>query len=478
MINISNTEHWLKEISSKCHNKIAFITNNHTFTFEQFAVNAVSAADFLKTNGVSEGENVCLLGKHDYKFWILVNALWFIGAVPVPLNSRHTEKEIEWQMQKVNSKFLINTADNKSYSSTFNIFYGDFGNTNPIRNLNTFHSVMFNESRSALILFTSGTTGKPKAVVHTFRNMLESVKAVDNCFHLNKQDIWLASLPLYHIGGFMILVRSLVSESRLAFPISLKYESLVEGLEYFNPTHISLVTTILNQLLENGIKPNKNLKYLFLGGGPLSKSTCSQAMHAGFPIVKVYGTSETCSMVCALKPEEFFIKPDSAGRPLADSIVISKAKKEIIISSPTLFKEYFDDNDKSKQRKVNDIYNTGDLGWLDDDGYLYIESRREDIVITGGENVSIKEVEEAIYSLHKVDDCFVFGIADKKWGQLLCAAITAKNIKEEQLRTELKTILASYKIPKMFFFVNEIPRNEMGKVKKNDLLNLLKIDEV
>lgn len=478
MINLINSEHWLIEKASQTPKQIAICSDTKEITFEQLANASISAAKCLSEQDIKPGENVGILADHDYRFWILVNAIWLIGAVPVPLNSRSTTEEIKWQLQKVEANTLIDVTDGKTnyalvHSITFNDF--DFTNTEPIQ-IDFQHST-FSVQHSSLILFTSGSTGKSKAVLHTFKSLSESVKATDASFDLSNEDVWLASLPLYHIGGFMILVRSLITGSCVFFPKSLKHDDVIYSSYNHNPTHISFVSTTLKRILENGQEPNKNLKYVFLGGGPLSKEICDEALRAGFPIVKVYGSTETCSMVCALKPEEFADKSESVGKVLTEQIKIIESNGEILVSSPTLFKEYYKDEETTKQKIYNGFFHTGDFGKLDSESYLHIDSRREDIIITGGENVSAKEIETELNSLPNVTDSFVFGLKDEMWGQIVCAAVVPQNFSEDEIKSSLRNKLASYKIPKKFFFIGEIPRNEMGKVKRERLIQLLKLGE-
>ena len=490
MIALTNTEHWLVEQARLSPNRTAIYTSDEKINYSNLLEQSFAAAGYLSSVGIKDGDNVCILSDHRYQFWILVNALWFLGAVPVPLNSRNTKEEIDWQIKHVEAKHLIILSTPLEVKNVNRIMLENFDfQTNSITEANILHS-SFYTPHSSLILFTSGSTGKPKAVVHTFKSLYESVKAMDSSFSLSSNNLWLASLPLYHIGGFMILVRSLLAGCGVAFPDNLKHESIIEVSNYFNPTHVSFVSTTIKKFIEDDTEPNTNLKHVFLGGGPLSPEICSQAVDAGFPIVKVYGSTETCSMVAALKSTDIYIRPNSVGFALSREIKIiikdeveSKGQSRyssggnLLISSPTLFKKYYNDESSTNSKIVDGFYHTGDYGWLDKEGYLYIESRREDIIITGGENVSAKDVEEALLSLHEVEDNFVFGIKDEKWGQIVCVAIVCEKLSQNEIKSRLKEKLAGFKIPKKIFFVENIPRNEMGKVKRAELLQLLNLDE-
>ncbi len=479
MITIPNTNHWLIEQGRYSQDRIAVSTYTTTLSYQQLLNQAITTAVFLHSKGISEGDNVCILSSHCYKFWVIVNALWLLGAVPVPLSTRNTNEEICWQINHAEAKHLISFHAMGNVKSVNQIVLGDFDfQTNSITESNILHS-SFYTLHSSLILFTSGSTGKPKAVVHTFNSLYESVRAMDSMFDLNSKDKWLASLPLYHIGGFMILVRAILTGSDVVFPASLKQTDIVSEVKNSNPSHLSLVSTTLQRILDGKFKPNTNLKYAFLGGGPLSQPACEEAIEAGYPIVKVYGSTETCSMVAALKPVKFGLKPDSVGKTLSEEIKVKveNENREILISSPSLFKEYYNDEQATKTKIVDGFYHTGDFGRIDEDEFLYIDSRREDIIISGGENISAKEVESALLSINTIKDAVVFGMPDTTWGQKVCAAIVSSQYDESILIQSLKEKLAGYKIPKQFFNLGEIPREEMGKVKHNVLMKLLNLDE-
>lgn len=479
MITLTNSQHWLIDRAKQTPNIISISSYSEDFTFEQFLDLSFITAQYLVEHKIKKGENVCILSEHSYRFWIVVNALWLIGAVPVLLNSRNKPEETKWQLNKVDSNKLINLSNQIfEYDEINNITLDDcdFKIKNQLNK--KLHYTKFLLHNSAIILFTSGSTGKPKAVVHTFNSLFESVRAADQSFNLSGKDNWLASLPLYHIGGFMILVRSLLTGGKLTFPKSVKHNDTIEAIYRFNPTHFSCVITTLKRILDDKVKPNHNLQLVLLGGGPISNDIYEQALQNGFPIVKVYGSSETCSMICALKPEVAKTKLGSSGKVLSDQIKLVEFNGEILVSSPTLFTEYYNDDEITKSKIRDNFYRTGDFGSIDNEGFLFIDSRREDIIISGGENISSNEIETALKQIGNIHDCFVFSLNDVVWGQIVCAAVVSTNFSEEELKSVLTRNLASYKIPKKFFFVKGIPRNEMGKVKRQELIESLNLDAV
>ena len=485
MITISNTEHWLFEQAFKHPNNTAIQTEKGFVTYQKFLEDSNLTANYLLSHNIMENNHVGILFSHTYDFFVLINALWFIGAIPVPLNTRKTANEIENEIQIADIKFLIVDDLIKTLFSTLN--FQNVLNINIIMKHETRnHNLVIHNSRfiihnSALIMFTSGSTGIPKAVVHTFQSLYESVFALDSFAELSPHDIWLASLPLYHIGGFMILIRSLLATSSVLFPDLLKLENINQAIIQSNPTHISLVPTTLRNLVDQKVKPNKNLKFVFLGGGPSPTELITEAVNKSWPVVKVYGSTETCSMITALRPNEIKSKPDSAGKLLGGNKIkiTSMGKKEtgeIVVSSKSLFKEYYNDRPTTNDKLQNGWYRTGDYGWIDDEGYLYIESRKDDLIISGGENIVPFEIEAVIKKHPMVKDVFVFTLQDKIWEQIVCAAVVSENISDNTIKDFLKEKIASYKIPKRIFAIDEIPRNEMGKVNRAELLKQLKLN--
>ena len=493
MITVTNKTDWLREQAELRPNETGYILSGRNISYHQFFLECKSASEYFLSLGIKKKDHVGILSEHKYEFFLAVNALWFIGAVPVPLNIRYTPDELQYQINKADIKFLLfdkvydkltsvinNTTNIPFFRCADNKYISPSG-------ISSFQSESkFNIDNPALILFTSGSSGKPKAVLHTFNSLFKSVIATDSFSELAPSDIWLASLPFYHIGGFMILVRSLLIGSKVAFPDSLKYEEIKTSIEQFNPTHISFVPIILNRLLAGNIPPNKNLKLVYLGGGPSESKLCIEAFDKGWNIVKVFGSTETCSMITALHPNELKNKAESAGRPIGSNqikIVDESGKQlegkqigEIAVFSRALFKEYYKEPDLTNNKIKEDWYYTGDFGWIDEQSFLYPESRREDLIVTGGENVSSAEIEAAIKSNPFIEDVFVFGIENSHWGQTVAAVIKTQlncSISKDELNSYLKEKIAGYKIPKEFYFVDTIPKNEMGKVIRNEIMILI-----
>jgi o-succinylbenzoate---CoA ligase len=482
---ISNEEHWLKQQALLIPRRTALIYQGRKLTYKNLYNECLQYSGYFLRLGIKRKEHVGILYSHDATFFKVVNALWFIGAVPVLLNIRETTAEINLKLKQADIKFLLVDKSLKQFDSAQFRTKTILGGKNipaPVINKNITKPFAFKADNPALILFTSGSSGKPKAVVHTFNSIFHSVKTTALFTGVNSKDLWLVSLPLYHIGGFMILCRALITGCAAAFPRSLSYEYFTEALTKYKPSFISIVPTTLFKLLNGNIKPNKNLKYTFLGGGPSEAQLSVEAQKRGWQIVKVYGSSETCSMVTALHPGYLPAKAESSGKPLnRNKIKIrytgsKNSTGEILVRIDSLFKYYYTPGKKTVKNKKGGWFCTGDYGSLDRQGFLFVDTRKEEMIISGGENISTKEIESALKSINNIKDVYVFPLKDKKWGQIVCAAVTGKKISEDEIKDYLIEKISGYKIPKRIYFLNAIPRNEMGKVVREKLFKKISLD--
>ncbi|MFA3783775.1 o-succinylbenzoate--CoA ligase [Melioribacteraceae bacterium 4301-Me] len=487
MINITNNKFWLEEQAKLAANNIAVATNSKNLTYKELLAKVNKVCTFLREIKISHNDKVALLYENNLDFILITLALWKINAVPVPMNIRLTINELKTQLDFLGPKYvLIQPKLFASFEKFPNSIEFKADENSPLRGLyNRLNEkkspLVFNKTNTALIMFTSGSSGRPKAVVHTFESLYNSAKASDSIINLQPDDKFLASLPFYHIGGFMIFVRTLLAGSTVVLPKSFSSNVLLRYINKFGVNYLSIVGKTLKEFVERKVSLPKSLKYLFVGGGPVDENLCLDAVKKGWPVIKVYGSTETCSMCTAILPNDILLKPSSSGKPLLKNRIVikkynpSEAYGEIVVKSNSLFKEYYKNKKLTQIKLQNKFYFTGDYGYVDEDGYVYIKFKREDLIVTGGENVDPNEVKTAIEKINCVKETYVFGIDDKKWGQKICAAVVLKRnstITQEELKTLLRKKLAGYKIPKEIFFLKKLPKTELGKVIKTELLNL------
>ncbi len=336
-----------------------------------------------------------------------------------------------------------------------------------------------------LLLFTSGSTTSPKGVIISLNSIINSATKFNNYFNVSSDDTFLASLPFNHIGGLMIMFRSILAGAKIIIPDSNNYKDIKKSIQDHNIDYISLVPKQLQDLLNDNVDLSK-CKAVILGGAKSDERLVRQALHNGIKLYKVYGSTETCSMVTIASPKDLEIDPNTSGRPFHNvelyintNNVLSNTpniKGEIIIKTDTLYSSYINtDLNDYPETKNNNFHYSKDYGYLDENGYLIVERRIDDIIISGGENISPDEIREKILELDEINDAIVFGIEDDIWGQIPVVFILSKNqIDIPSVDKYLREKLENFKIPKKYFIIKEIPYNNNGKIDYKKLKTLIK----
>jgi O-succinylbenzoic acid--CoA ligase len=384
-------------------------------------------------------------------FVLAVHALARLGAVLVPINTRLTQTEIDWQIQNVGAEHVL---DDESTLEN--------GEPMPPR------EVDLEEPHS--IIYTSGTTGRPKGAIVTFGNYWWS--AVGSALNLGllPEDRWLACLPLFHVGGLSILLRSVIYGMTAVVHERFDPRLVNRAIDAQGVTIVSVVSTMLDRMLaERGGRPYPpSLRCLLLGGGPAPRPLLEAAARLGAPVVQTYGLTEAASQVATLSPEDALRKLGSAGKPLFPT-QLRIQDGEILVRGPTVSPGYLG----SPARSSDDWLGTGDLGYLDDEGFLYVLDRRDDLVVSGGENVYPAEVEAALLAHPAVLEAGVYGVPDPEWGQVVVAVVRLQDhasLAPMDLAAFCRERLAGYKVPRHIRLAAEpLPRTAAGKLVRRAL---------
>ena len=465
--------------------KIVIHSQDESISYQSLNFKVNLAAKHLRKSGIAPGDLVAILSDNSPDFVVSILALWMIEAIPVPINIKLSASEIEEQLKILECKFVLAEYSLKEKIS--------FAGINKI-NINLLYltsdsfdvDFRYNETRTAIIMFTSGSSGKPKAVELSFSNLISSASIGNEYLEQTSEDRWLPSLPFYHIGGFSIIFRALMFGTEIILPNNLKLQSIIQTINQLKPTLISFVSSQMSELLKNNIHPNDELRHALLGGGFIDSNLMREALHKGWNVSKVYGSTETSSFVTVLSPDEFKVKPESVGKPIPPNEIIiydenrnelpNNIEGEIAIKSSTVMKRYFNSEAETKNKLVNGVYFTGDIGYKDSEGYIHVVNRRSNLIVTGGENVNPTEVEEMIMNFSKVKEVCVFGTDDIYWGQKVVVAIVSTSSQKfslNDLRDFLKDKIASFKIPKEIYFVDELSKTELGKVRREAVKKML-----
>jgi o-succinylbenzoate---CoA ligase len=301
------------------------------------------------------------------------------------------------------------------------------------------------------VIATSGTTGEPKLVELTYRNHAASAAAAADALGTEPGDRWLCPLPLHHVGGLNILIRSAIHGTTAVLHQGFDAERVRAVLETGEVTLASLVPTMLARLRDAGLRWTPGLRAIALGGGPVPAGLLHWAAGEGIPVTPVYGMTETCSQVVAGIP----------GRALRGAELRISEEGEVLIRGNMV---------ASATRRADGWLHTGDRGRLDADGLLHVEGRIKELIVTGGENVAPLEVEQALLTHPAVADAGVAGVPDPLWGEAITAyVVLSKPVDEGELDAWARARLEPYKVPKAIHTLSELPRNAAGKLLRDRL---------
>ncbi|HET7187440.1 MAG TPA: o-succinylbenzoate--CoA ligase, partial [Gemmatimonadaceae bacterium] len=339
------------------------------------------------------------------------------------------------------------------------------------------------------VIYTSGTTGRPKGAMLTVGNFWWS--AVGSALNLgtHADDRWLACLPLFHVGGLSIILRSAIYGITAVVHDEFDAERVNAAIDDDAVTIVSVVAVMLQRMLDaRGNRPYPpSLRCVLLGGGPAPRSLLDRCAALDVPVVQTYGLTETCSQLATLAPEDALLRPGSAGKALyPNELRIASAADdgagEILARGPVVMAGYVNQPDATRAVIVDGWLHTGDVGRIDADGYLYVLDRRDDLIVTGGENVYPAEVEAALLSHHSIVEACVIGIADETWGQRVVAVVRvadpAAGIDVAELTSYCRERIAGYKVPREIRVVLEpLPRTASGKLRRSALRELITTPE-
>ena len=327
----------------------------------------------------------------------------------------------------------------------------------------------FEDRDIAAIMNTSATTGQFKSVPLQWGQIRAHVQVSKEVLGKTEQDNWLMVLPLFHVSGLSILLRSLYNGT--AVTILPKYDEaqVLKLIESENINMMSLVPTILTQF-EPSITHHK-LRVILLGGEFIPMALIDACEKKSLPIYKTYGMTETFSQSVTFSVLDYPHKRDSVGKPLPGMQVrIDKPDAdgvgEIHLTGPMVMTGYID------KEPIDSDLNTDDIGYVDEDGFVYILNRRKDLIISGGENIYPKELEDLVYTLPSVKECAVVPVPDPKWGQvpaLFVAFHDGESMTADAILSFMTKSLAKYKVPKYVKILPALPRNGTGKIVRNEL---------
>ena len=418
--------HWLSGAAGRRADRVAVEADGESVAYRELLLRAVRAAGALHSRGIRHGQRVGIALEPGLPFVEALHGCLLLGAPAVPVDPRLVEREREAVLRDVED---VVTRPLRGESGVFQL-------PDPPE-----------REAVALVVHTSGTTGRPQPVDITFGNIRANARGLQQAMELGDDERWLCPLPLVHVGGLMVVLRSaLMATTAVLGPAERVAEPGI--------TTASLVPTQLARVLDAGLAPGPDLRRILLGGGPMPRALLARARDAGFAVCPSYGLTQACSTVTVGAPGDV----ETAGRALPGVGVAVAADGEILVSGGTV-------NSLGSLR-------TGDLGRLDEQGRLVVTGRKGDVIVTGGENVAPSEVEAALAEHPDVAEAVVFARPHPLWGEAITALVVARDGAQPQqgaLRAHCLERLAPFKVPKVFELVDSLPRTESGKVRRADL---------
>ncbi len=472
--------HWLSKQADLAPNHLALeFPDGEEITFRKLQLNSESYAKRLATLGVKPGMRIGILSSNELEMVYTIHALSYLGAIGVLLNTRLTDEEIQYQLQNAEVSLLI--TDNKEKKRCLKI-KGQyrFFDLQTIAEADIELVQELNLDDIFTIIYTSGTTGFPKGVMHTYGNHWWNAISSALNLGIDKADKWLISLPLFHVSGLSTLMKSVIYGMPIYLMEKFDEKQVHEAILKKDITIVSVVTVMIQRLMEkmgNERYPEK-LRCFLLGGGPAPQALLERAKEKAIPVFQSYGMTETASQIAALNPNDALNKLGSAGKPLFPAqLKIEKPGMdgigEIVVKGPTVTMGYYNNSKANKESISEGWFKTGDLGYIDQDGYLYVVDRRTDLIISGGENIYPTEIENALMKMPEVKEAGVTKMEDEIWGQIPVAyVVTNKKVTEIEILSFLKQHLAAYKLPKKVYFIDQLPRNVANKLVRNKLQNI------
>ena len=468
---------WLSQRAHLSGGRMALSYSGQQWTFSEINGIAIDYAGKLASFGITSDSRVAILAKSHPESVFVMYACLHIGCEMVMLNERLSESELNYQLTDSTAAYLLVDEELQEKIDFGNkILLGEIKKAVPA---DFIPAAEWREERTISIMYTSGTTGYPKGVRQTAENHFSSAVSSALNIGISPQDVWLCVMPLFHISGFSILMRSLIYGMGVRLHPRFDAKLCAQELNLGTVTHMSVVAVtlerVLNVLETESMDVSPKFKSMLAGGGPVPVSYIERAEKFGISVLQTYGMTETSSQTTTLQPADAKRKTGSSGKPLFlyqirignDAPALEKA--EIQIRGPQVTPGYIG---KYAEREVQKEgwFSTGDIGYVDNEGFLFVVDRRSDLIVSGGENIYPAEIEKVLLGHPAVREAGVCGMADEKWGEVPAAFVVLNEaVSMESLRDFLKVQIAGYKIPKLIQEVEALPRNASNKVLRREL---------
>jgi o-succinylbenzoate---CoA ligase len=441
-------EGWLGRAANARPAQTALETPARSWSYAELLAAARAGAQELSERGARRGQRVAIALPPGLEFAQALHACLLLGAVAMPVDSRSSAAE----------RALLTGDAALLLDSPLGAFSPSPGD--PSAGARIEHDL----DATAVVIHTSGTTSSPRPVELTYGNFLWSALGSAVALGLDPQERWLCAMPLAHVGGLSILMRSAIYATTAVVHEGFDTDRVLHALLERQITLVSLVATTLARLLDAGLTDPPALRGALTGGGPVPQALVGRARAAGVPVLSTYGLTEACSQVTTTPAAADGEGRARGGRPLFCTRVRLARDNEIMVHGPTV---------PPRELASDGWLHTGDLGALDDDGRLLITGRKADTIVSGGENVAPAEVEAVLEAHPDVLEAAVLGRPDPQWGEAVTAIVLPRPgavIEVEALRAHCARVLTPYKVPRRVVLARgPLARTPSGKLRRSEL---------
>ena len=468
--------------------KIAVKYNEKQVTYGELLKRAHALTTYFANIGLTKGDRVGILMSNRAEHIELDVAVSLAGLIKVPVNYRLHPREIEYQIEHSGMSLLIGeqVLIESVQTTVATLFVGGEYEGAIAQFSGQSHLVEVTEEDLMAIMYTSGTTGNPKGVMLSHRNMVSGALSLAIACEVNFSDTIGHVAPLTHGANFLSHIAWIYGLTQVVYD-KFESESFIHHLQDDGVSVIFLVPTMVNLMVQHenfDASYLSTIKSINMAGSPIAVAKLQEALtKCGTKFVQTYGQVEGPMCISIMPRNDLLTHTESCGRvgPFVDVRIVDENDQEVPIGEigeicaqgPLVMKGYWNNEEATEETLRGGWLHTGDLGRIDENGFLYIVDRKKEMIISGGVNIYPREVEEVLNKHEFVKETCVIGVPDDKWGESVVAYVVPNNrgeVKAEELLALCKDHLASFKKPKEIFVVNELPKSSYGKILKRELV--------